>query len=285
MYEHGLRPGLKVRHGKLSEHITFETGRLMVVTGIPGHGKSEFVDEITTDLSVLHNWKTGYFSPENWPVQLHISKLMAKITGNWIQNLRPDELDMCATFLDEHFFWVMPEDEEPTLETILTKAEYLIKKYGIRCFVIDPWNTIEFQLNGMTETQYINKALSTLGTFCKRMDILIILVAHPTKMQKSEGVYEVPNLYSINGSSHFYNKADYGVTVYRVQSTDDVQIHIQKVKFRHLGHTGMVEFRNNHNNGRYQELTGGALVNWDNINRLTNENDQVYLGGSQPDAF
>lgn len=272
MYENGLRPGLKLDHSKLSDHLSFETGRLMIVTGIPGHGKSEFVDEICIGMAIKHQWTVGYFSPENWPPQLHISKLIAKATGKWIQNNNKDELSDATEFLDRHFYWVMPENEDTTLDIILGKAEYLVKKHGIKIFVIDPWNTIEFQLDGMTETQYINKALSQITTFAKRMDILMILVAHPTKMQvnvdeKKNKSYDIPNLYSINGSSHFYNKADFGLTVYRTPQ-DDVQIHVQKVKFRHLGHTGMVLFRNNVSNGRYQEIFPGYIPTWDNTNRL-----------------
>lgn len=283
IYKNGLKSGVKIDHTNFNNHISFETGRLMVVTGIPGHGKSEFVDEITVGLSVKHGWKIGYYSPENWPAQLHMSKLIAKITGKWIQDNSPVEFQSATDYLNQNFYWVMPEDEEPTLAIILKKVEYLVKKHGIKLFVIDPWNMIEFQLDGMTETQYINKALSQIGMFARRFNILIILVAHPTKIGKtSDGIYEVPNLYTINGSSHFYNKSDFGITVYRNQKTDDVQVYIQKVKFRHLGHTGMVEFRNNHNNGRYQEMNGGAVMSWDNTNKLTHvpEEDFDYPIGS-----
>lgn len=279
MFENGLKPGVKLDHSTLSEYLSFETGRLMVVTGIPGHGKSEFVDEVMTGLMIKHSWKIGYYSPENFPVQLHISKLMAKITGKWIQANTITEFQAVTEYLNQNTYWVMPEDEEPTLTTIFSKAEYLVKKHGIKAFVIDPWNMVEFQLDGLTETQYISKALSQIGMFARRFNVLVILVAHPVKIQKgSDGLYEVPNLYSINGSSHFYNKSDFGLTVYRDQKTDEVQIYIQKVKFRHLGHTGMVRFRNNPANGRYQECLKGYELDWDNSNRLYT----VYLEPVKP---
>ena len=69
LYTHGLQPGLKIGHANFDELLTIESKRLMIVTGIPGHGKSEFVDEIVERLNVLYDWGVAYFSPENFPLQ------------------------------------------------------------------------------------------------------------------------------------------------------------------------------------------------------------------------
>lgn len=267
---HGLRPGLVTAHDKLNEHITWETGRLCVVTGIPGHGKSEFMDEIVENLNVMYGWKAGFFSPENFPVQLHISKIMAKITGRWISQLSDDEIIEAVEYINENFYWVVPSDEEYTLDAILDKAKFLVKSHGIKIFVIDPWNTIDHQLGTMSETQYTSKALGKIQHFARRNGVLMIVVAHPTKIKKNEGSgkFEVPNLYSISGSAHFFNKPDYGITVYRDDETDDVEVFIQKMKWRHLGKKGNVKFRNNPSNGRYTERSPGSAVIFDETNHL-----------------
>lgn len=262
-WKYGPPVGKKIGHTKLDELISFETGRLMVVTGVPTHGKSEFVDEILTRLCVKHQWKCAFFTPENRPMPVHINKLVAKISGSYMDRLSIDALQRYVDFIDENFFWVLPDDEDFGLDVILEKAELLVKKYGINAFVIDPWNYVEHQFGTMTETQYVNATLSKIASFSKKCNVLMILIAHPVKMPKTNGMYEVPNLYSISGSSSFFSKSDYGLTVYRL-ANDDVQIHVQKVKFKHLGHSGMVEFRNNVNNGRYQEMIDGAAVKWNN---------------------
>ena len=75
--------------------------------------------------------------------------------------------------------------------------------------------------------------------FCRKNDILFILMAHPRKMSKDkDGRLEVPTMYDINGSSHFYNMADYGITVHRRYEEETVEVYVQKVKFKHLGHNG-----------------------------------------------
>jgi twinkle protein len=88
--------------------------------------------------------------------------------------------------------------------------------------------------------------------FCQRNLVHCFLVAHPTKIQKNgNGMYEVPNLYSISGSANFYNKAANGITVYRNLETLQTEVYIQKVKFKHWGQTGCVHLAWDKSNGRY----------------------------------
>ena len=259
LYEKGLPPGEYLRHSKLNELISWEKKRLAIFTGIPSHGKSEAVDEVCENLNTLHGWKSAFFSPENQPLEIHMAKIMAKLTGKWMNHLDIETLDWAASYMNDCFFWIQPDNEEYTLDNILGRAEVLVRRKGIDILVIDPWNTIEHQRpRNMTESEYVGKVLGRLANFAIRNDLLIFLVAHPTKMEKnSDGKWDVPNLYKISGSAHFYNKADYGVTIYRDEDKDLVTWYVQKVKFRHLGHAGFVEMENNHNNGRYNEFVEG----------------------------
>ena len=140
--------------------------------------------------------------------------------------------------------------------------------------VIDPYNRLENEQGRANETQYISNLLDKLTNFAQRHDVLIILMAHPTKMQKNkEGNIEIPNLYDISGSANFYNKADFGIVVHRHRAENTVEVRVQKVKFRHLGETGSAFFRYNLNNGRYTPTTQGNEVDpiWDNSNHLQEE--------------
>jgi twinkle protein len=270
IFQNGPPAGKKTRHDKLNELITWETGRLAIITGIPGHGKSEFVDEISVNLNTLYGWRVGFFSPENWPISYHVHKLMAKVVGKWSNQIIYDAWVNTLLYMRENYFWIKPDNEDYSLENILDKGRYLVKRLGLKVLVIDPWNYIEHQLDGMTETQYISKMLTRISLFARQNEVLVMLVAHPRKMEKEKvgdaWVYEVPNLYSISGSAHFFNKADYGICVYRNQDDDEVTIHVQKVKFRHLGGTGNVKMRNNPANGRYQEKPDSGLMKWDEQN-------------------
>ena len=79
LFEKGLQKGATLGMGELDDLLSVEVGRLMIVTGIPGDGKSEFLDEMAVRLSLHYDWRCAWFSPENFPVTLHHPKLMEKL--------------------------------------------------------------------------------------------------------------------------------------------------------------------------------------------------------------
>lgn len=276
LYSNGMKPGLKIGLKNFDELMTFETSRLLIGTGIPGHGKSEFIDEIVERLNILHGWKAAYFSPENWPLQYHMSKIIEKITGQKFSNSTLNLLDyqQVKAYINDNFSFIMPSDYAFGLDNILEKARQLVKKKGIRIVIIDPWNRLESeQEKGETETKFIARQLIKMTNFAKINDVLAILIAHPVKIQKNAaGKFETPNLYSISGSANFFNICDYGLTVYRDDDEKKVSVHVQKVKFKHLGQKGAADFEYVFRNGRYAPLEilpdGQRIVDYDNTNHL-----------------
>ena len=59
--------------------------------------------------------------------------------------------------------------------------------------------------------------MNSLARFARLNSCLVILVAHPRKMNKQYGTQktEVPTMYDINGSANFFNMTDYGIVVDR----------------------------------------------------------------------
>lgn len=272
LYRNGMQPGLKIGHEKLDTLITYEGGRLMIGTGIPGHGKSEFIDEIVERLNILHGWKAAYFSPENWPLQYHMSKLIEKITGQQFSEKTLNLLDyqQAKAYINDNFNFIMPSDYAFGLDNILEKARQLVIKKGIKIVVIDPWNRLENeQEKGESETKFIGRQLIKMTNFAKLNDVLVILIAHPVKIQKGvTGKFDIPNLYSISGSANFFNICDYGLTVYRDDEENKVTVHIQKVKFKHLGGKGSADFQYVYRNGRYAPMDEQGNLTYDNTNHL-----------------
>jgi len=237
LYKKGMPKGMTL-DDPIDEYISFDKGRLYTITGIPGHGKSEFVDWIIEKLTGIYNMKTAYFSPENYPLQAHISKLIEKLIGKPFKSERMTiaEYELAVEYLTEKYYWINPE-ENYSVDTILDTAKSLILRKGINILVIDPYNKLEHaRKTNQSETEYISQFLDKLTNFAHKYETIIFLVAHPRKMQKNAaGYYEIPNLYDINGSSNFFNKTDFGLTVYRNMQSDLVEVHVQKAKFRHLG--------------------------------------------------
>lgn len=278
LYKQGLNKGLTIGE-PIDEILSFEQGRLYTVTGVPGHGKSEWVDHWLVKLNLQHGVKIGYFSPENYPLQLHQSKIISKLTGcEFTQNkLSLYDFDDAVDYMAGNYFWVMP-DEDFTVERILEKARYLVYKKGIGAFVIDPYNKLEHTFSrGESETIYISRFLDQLVNFCHKNNVAIILVAHPRKMMKDKatGMLDVPNMYDINGSANFYNKTDFGISIYRNFEDSRITMFVQKSKFKHLGAVGSVDLIYNYSNGRYEQY-GKSVDHWDNKNWIKKE-DPVMI--------
>jgi twinkle protein len=267
LYECGVQSGLKINQGIIDDLITWESGRLAIVTGIPASGKSEFVDYIAVKLNIVHGWKAAFFTPENYPLKFHYAKLFEKLIGKkFSQNTTTElEWDMAYDYIRDNFFYILNEDDF-TVKSILDSAKILIKTRGIKIVVIDPYNKLEHKYTD-SETQYISRFLDQIIQFAKINDVLVFLIAHPKKMNKSaNGKIEVPSLYDISGSANFYNKTDYGITVHRV--TDDqnvmqneVDVYFQKIKYKHLGKQGIIHLNYDYITGRFNQL-GDDKSNW-----------------------
>ena len=79
LYKRGLKPGLQINFKEHDKCVSFEKATLTTITGVPSHGKSEYLDFLAEKLSVLHDIKFAVFSPENFPVSYHFSKLAEKL--------------------------------------------------------------------------------------------------------------------------------------------------------------------------------------------------------------
>ena len=287
LFENGWQKGVTIGHENFDRLCSFETKRLCIVTGIPGSGKSEFIDEIAERLNIRYGWRFAYFSPENAPLAYHASKLIEKFTGKRFnrQSLTDSEYKQVKERLEQDFFFISPTDDF-RLDNILEKANFLVRRKGIKALVIDPFNRLESEQGTRNETQYISELLDRLTNFAQRNDILIILMAHPTKQPKNkDGVIEAPTLYDISGSANFFNKADFGIVVHRNRIENNVEVHIQKVKFRHLGECGTALFKYNLNNGRYTPFTNGLEPQWDNNNHIRKAIKETQENAAQKAVF
>lgn len=262
LYLNGYPKGLKTGIEGLDEHFTLLEGLFTTVTGIPGSGKSEFIDYIMAKTAINHEWKWGVVSFENTPPVFHATKIIEKLSGkafdfrvNPNHRISKYELDLYKDYLSQTFYFINTQDADLTLDGILKKVAELVMRKGIKGVLIDPWNYIEHKIEpNESETQYISRALTTIRRAAIKLGIHIIIVAHPTKLSKVNGKYEVPTLYNISGSAHFFNKTDNGITVYRDFQTNEVTVYIQKIRFSFLGKLGSIKYNYNTYTRQYEYL-------------------------------
>jgi twinkle protein len=259
IFENGIEPGKDTGFMEFDEHLRIRKGEFTIVTGIPGSGKSKFIDQLAGRLATKHGWKVGFCSPEK-ELPLHVGSLISQFVGQSFYAKDPrykivqEDYETAKWYVNDHFFFYVFSQVDNTVQGIADKAIELVKAHGIDMLIVDPWNYLEHLCPpGMTETQYTSKALDILLKFAKIYDVAVILVAHPTKIKKEAGKYEIPTLYQISGSANFFNKTDNGFTVYRDYQTGEVVVYIQKVRNEFVGKIGQVSFRYDKFTGRYSE--------------------------------
>ena len=190
--------------------VKLRLGYLMVVTGYPGRGKSTFVNNLLVNLTKKYGFKHLIASFESTTASSYI-ELLEMFKQKPIEQIKANKEDVFSNFeeISEHFIR-LATDRQWTIDEIVAKTEHMVKKYGIKTLVIDPYNRLKNDYKER-EDKYIGSILSKLCMLSKKLNILIIFVAHPKKPDDEE----LPNMYSISGSGDWYNMADYGIIVHR----------------------------------------------------------------------
>ena len=261
LYDNGMSGGVSIGWSNLEDFYAVRQGEWTLVTGIPSHGKSEFLDALMIKLAQLCGWKFVVCSPENQPLKRHVAKLLEKSVGKPFRNglipkMDSPDLMQGLDWLNDHVHFILPPEDDLTVDSILSIAKSAVLKYGINGLVIDPWNELDHSRpNNMSETDYISQSLTKIRQFARRHEVHVWVVAHPTKMQKdSSGNYPIPTPYDVSGSAHWRNKADNCLAVWRDLSNPDgqeVQIHIQKIRFKENGQIGRATLFYDKVTGRY----------------------------------
>ena len=238
--KHGFKPGFQVGLSNFDNIFSTYTGQFITVTGIPSSGKSDFVDQMVVGYNKNYNWKTAFASPENAPNYLHAHKLMRKVWGDMPRrdDIGGAKWNQVAEHVNDNFFFI--DMEKYTLESVLRKGAELVKRKGIKCLVIDPFNKVrDKNATSLDVNIYTMEYLTKIEAFAKKYDVLVFIVAHPTKMYKDkDGKIEEPTMYNIKGGGEWYDASYHGLLVHRDYVLKNTKVKVLKVKFQNLGENG-----------------------------------------------
>lgn len=275
LYDNGLPDTIKPKayyFNEFSDMFSVMRGQVSLGTGIPSHGKSNFTDWLVLNLMKDYNMKTSWFSPEHSPMELYHTNLMEKVIGKnfWkdrdstmgkVSRLTKSDVEKYNDWANERIYLTGADgDVLPTWDWLLEKFKEQMFSYGIDIFVIDAFNKVLLPQGNRLEQ--INIVLTKLTHFAVSNNVIVFLVAHPTKMQKDQetGLYGVPTLYDVSGSADFRNQVHNGYSIYRIWENaeqgieEGTDFYNMKTKFNFQGSIGeKVSFNYSTVNGRYYE--------------------------------
>ncbi len=262
--KNGFKPGFQIGIENFDNIFSTYTGQFITVTGIPSSGKSDFVDQMCVGYNKNYGWKTAFASPENQPTYLHAHKLMRKV---WMDMPSPGDIggqqwNTVADHVNDNFYFI--DMDKYSLEAVLRKGAELVKRKGIKCLVIDPFNKVrDTNANSDDVNRYTLEYLQKIEVFAKKFDVLVIVVAHPTKMYKGQdGKIEEPTMYNIKGGGEWYDASYHGLLVHRDYEAKTVKAKVLKVKFQNLGENGAeAHFRWEPKSGSFLPAPDAEAVN------------------------
>jgi twinkle protein len=230
----------------LDQILKFYPGQFVVISGIAGHGKSTFILNVIARLAREKGIHSFLYVPEN---ERYLRDKMIKIWGN---NPGWDHFGKNQCFVQSAVPHYISEPAH-TLGWLLGKAELAVKRDGIELVLLDPWNELEHaKPRDLMMVDYIRECLMLIKQFCRALNAIVIVVAHPTKVANER----LPGLGDIEGAMHWYNKCDNGLIIVRENHT--AKVISQKVREVGAGNIGYCEFIVDPNTGIFTPQYGSG---------------------------
>lgn len=227
--------------------LSFMAPSLVVITGEPGSGKSEWTTILGAQLAHLHQLPGAFLQFEDRSARIR-DALVRYAKGNvlgvetqiealgwvnrWFRTIEPDQ--------------VREKDDDYTIAWLEQSIREARTRHGCKWVVIDPWNELEHMWDRrQSEAIYINDALRRLKRIARTYQIILLVVTHPSKEGGRMRNIEDLDLYTIAGGAAWANKADHGIILHRPdKSQAEVFVKIAKSKDHScMGRPGIVKMQ------------------------------------------
>ena len=191
----GYRCGLK----GLDDIMRIDKGTLAICVAKPSDGKSTFLNYYSYLMAKENGWKTLYI-----PFETSNGKQI-KDLYNYYGDLQT--MANHSVILDETSF--------TNIEELYNTIRNAKETRGIDMIILDTFTNLIPLLHDYN-TNIIGGVLTQFAQLAKDLDICFLITTHPTKMKKEDEI----DAYSICGSAHFFNLADY---IFSIKVTDREQ--------------------------------------------------------------
>ncbi|HWL70404.1 MAG TPA: AAA family ATPase [Geminicoccus sp.] len=214
----------------LDKSLGYRRGDFSVLTGIPSHGKTTFMNDVACRLIEKHRWHVCFCSPEQTPQTDHLRALTT-----WYSRTKtpsPEQKREAFDWVNRNMSFIVTPDEFDegedgmTVDWLIERMAASVIRYGTDLFVIDPWNELDHAPpREQSLTQYTGYAIRKFKKFAKHYDVHVCVVAHPAKMMREKGgELPMPTLYDISDSAHWNNRTDLGIIVHRTDEGNVIKV-------------------------------------------------------------
>jgi len=234
---------------ELDQILKFYLGQFIVVTGIAGHGKSTFMLNALLKMAMERSLRSFLYVPEN---ESHLREKLRKI---WTGTEKQFEQFCRHQCFVQTAIPLMMKEPPHDLPWVLDRAYEACTRHSVEIVMIDPWNELDrAKPKDMLMTDYIGECLMLVKQFCRSVNAIVVIVAHPTKAIVHTG-NRVVSLADIEGSMNWYNKCDNGLIVVR-EAGNTAKVISAKVREIGAGKIGSCSFFVDPSNGQFTPQYG-----------------------------
>lgn len=247
---------------QMDQNLMIVPPELVILTGMPNAGKSQFAWALGANLARIHGWKGAIIQFEDGAGRLQES--LFAYAGAWKGSGTIG--DNPHAWLRRMIYTPRPENDDDidasprTMRWVLDRVKEAGKRHGCRWVIIDPWNEIEHDWSKQfTETLYISRMLKLLKAASRKYTLAIILVAHPKSAATEKSISEA-DLNDVAGGMAWNAKADHGLVLARHPTEENV-VYVKTCKSRNqklMGAPGINQLRFNSRHSTYEFVTRGV---------------------------
>lgn len=240
-FRKGIQLAPTTRFGEMDNYFRWKKGEINLCTGYGNHGKSFFMLQLMLTKSIYDDWKWAVFSPENYPANDFYDDIIEMYVGKWLKDMSEQEYIDACLFIDEHIYYVYPEDSHD-IHSINERFRHLVLKKGVDGVMIDPFNQLDhLQKSYQREDQYLSEVFKDIKRFALLNHISYNIIAHPKNpTYQQDKSLPIVDMYDIAGGASWGNKMDNILSYYRPnfhinKNSPEVQVYVQKLKRKRTG--------------------------------------------------
>lgn len=203
----------------------FYEGSTTLLTGITGSGKSSFLSSLICqsveqgfpafvysgelDNAYLRNWVDSVFAGQRGVNQYYDA------LGSPYYKIKNSVYERLNEIYGEKI-WFYRDTAEPKASSLLDTMESMIRKKGIKTFIIDNLTVVDLEENDKNKYIKQERFIRDIIDFSKRWKVICIIVLHPKKMESIRRM----TLFDLQGVTASANLAHRILALYRVQEKD-----------------------------------------------------------------
>lgn len=215
-YDNGTKMGDTTYFPNLDNHYRWHNGEVTTMTGISNSGKTQMLTQLLVFRAAFEGKKAAFVSMEQYPPVFFYKEIIRTVVGKPLEQGDPNrmskaEYNRALEWVNDRFYFLYPEKDEPSVEWLLARFAETLIKYGVDHAVVDPMNSLSHDYKGASgrDDRYISAMLNKYQRFALQSNIPFVLVAHPRGIgKKDDGTYKEPTADEISGGVSFWQRSD-----------------------------------------------------------------------------